>query len=174
MKPRAPLFRPRSFALPSGVLRPLQSGEAAALSARLTVMDPWRTLGFQTDKMALYLNEPDPALHRFAVEIDDALAGVVAVRHPWLRGAFLELLAVLPPFQRRGVGADILHWLETHAFARTANVWVTVSAFNDPARAFYRQHGYAEIAVLPDLVTDGFDEVLLRKTRLARMAPARK
>jgi hypothetical protein len=37
-----------------------------------------------------------------------------------------------------------------------------VSSFNAAARAFYSATGFFEVAVLPDLVARGFDEVLLR------------
>ena len=45
-------------------------------------------------------------------DMDDKIAGVVAIRSPWLRGPYLELLCVLPDFQRQRIGADVLQWME--------------------------------------------------------------
>jgi ribosomal protein S18 acetylase RimI-like enzyme len=55
--------------------------------------------------------------------------------------------------------------LEKTARQRVANryVWIMVSDFNLPARAFYRRQGYEEVAPIPDVVKDGMGEVLIRK-----------
>jgi ribosomal-protein-alanine N-acetyltransferase len=60
--------------------------------------------------------------------------------------AHLSLLAVLPGFQRRGIGRQLLEWLE--ASARTAgifNVQLELRTTNDGARVFYERLGYREI-----------------------------
>ena len=46
------------------------------------------------------------------LEVDGVEAGAVSIRFPWLKGPYLELLALLPPFQRQGIGAGILTWFE--------------------------------------------------------------
>ena len=91
-------------------------------------------------------------------------AGAVSIRFPWLKGPYLELLALLPPFQRQGIGAGILTWFENEASALGArNVWVCASSFNDGALRFYESHGFRPAAMLRGLVADGYDEILLRK-----------
>ena len=93
---------------------------------------------------------------------------MVLVRDPWLKGPYLELLALLPPFQNQGIGSGILAWLEREALVQAArNLWVCASSFNARALRFYERHGFAPAAVLPGLVADGFDEILLRKFPLA-------
>jgi ribosomal-protein-alanine acetyltransferase len=57
--------------------------------------------------------------------------------------AHLNLLAVQPGFQRRGVGRQLLEWLE--ASARTAGIFkvhLELRASNDGARLFYERLGY--------------------------------
>jgi ribosomal protein S18 acetylase RimI-like enzyme len=91
-------------------------------------------------------------------------AGVVSVRDPWLKGPYLELLALLPPFQNRGLGATLIGWLEGEAVANgVRNLWVCASSFNVRALRFYERHGFARASVLPGLVAEGYDEILLRK-----------
>ena len=132
-----------------------------SIAARLTAMDPWQRLGYCAEALTGYLTQESPSLTRWALHDGAALAGVVAVRFPWLRGPYLELLAVFPEAQGRGLGAEALGWLQREA-AREGNLWVMVSAFNGGARRFYRRHHFAEIGRVPDLVRPGHDEVLMR------------
>ena len=57
--------------------------------------------------------------------------------------AHLNLFAVQPGYQRRGVGRQLLEWLE--ASARTAGIFkvnLELRATNDGARLFYEKLGY--------------------------------
>ena len=84
--------------------------------------------------------------------------------HPWLKGPYPELLAMLPPFQGRGVGSEILAWFEQVALTHAArNLWVCASSFNARAIEFYKRQGFRVAATLPGLVVEGCDEILLRK-----------
>jgi ribosomal protein S18 acetylase RimI-like enzyme len=80
-----------------------------------------------------------------------------------LRGAYIELFAVLPAAQGRGVGRAILEFVESSYRGRAANLWLLVSAFNSGARGFYEKHGFRPIGVIEDLVVVGQDEILMRK-----------
>jgi len=145
-----------------GRLAPLDQSAAGLLAERLAAMDPWHRLGYETGRLQRYLSGDSPALARFRIDCDGELAGVVAVRSPWLHGPYLELLAVLPEHQGRGLGGAVLRWVEAQA-GTSRNLWVAVSAFNEAARAFYARHGFVEVGAVPGLVRDGFDEILLRK-----------
>ncbi len=154
-------------------LVPITDGSAETLSRVLVAMDPWRTLGYRSTGLFGYLTRPDPGLYRRAVVVDDALAGVLCVRYPWLHGPFLELLAVLPLFKGRGTGAHLLAWLEDKAQSVAPNLWTTVSSFNTEAQRFYRRHGFEPVARLDGLIQPNFDEILLRKV-LRHSGPASK
>ncbi|MHC1745360.1 MAG: GNAT family N-acetyltransferase [Syntrophobacteraceae bacterium] len=144
-------------------LAPVTSETAGALSISLSQMDPWRTLGYLADGLRRYLLREDPGLARTAVFKAGELAGVVCVRSPWLRGASLELLAVLPECRGEGVGAEIMGWIEDRALPVGPNLWTTVSSFNVEAQRFYERCGFEPVACLTDLIKSGFDELLLRK-----------
>ena len=158
---RALPFTPVAQDLGQCRLEPLNSAEAEIVAVRLPEMDPWLRLGYHIEALRRYLTRESPSLTRWAITRDGAVTGVVAVRFPWLRGPYLELLAVLPEAQGGGLGAAVLGWLQGEA-APEGNLWVMVSAFNEGARRFYRRHGFVEIARVPDLVCPGHDEVLMR------------
>jgi ribosomal-protein-alanine N-acetyltransferase len=60
--------------------------------------------------------------------------------------AHLSLLAVHPGYRRRGIGVQLIEWLESSA--RTAGIFLVrleLRAGNDAARKFYSKLGYREI-----------------------------
>ena len=65
-------------------------------------MPPWSAMPYSAEAMARYLGAAEDGARRYVIEIDGAQAGAMAVRYPWLRGAYLELLAIRPGFQTRG------------------------------------------------------------------------
>lgn len=140
----------------------MEDQNARSISKTLACMDPWLRLGYTERGMFLYLIRPDPSLNRYAVVAPQETAGVVCVRYPWLRGPYIELLAVFPPHQGLGMGREILVWMKKEFCGVSGNIWTTASSFNAPALSFYKNTGFTEIAQLPDLVADGFSEILLQ------------
>src|SRR5262245_21177272 len=157
-------FTAAQYSLVSCTLRAgLNEEEADRLVGVLVTVDPWRTLRYTADALARYLLRPDPALYRYAVMVQNKTSGVVCIRYPWLRGAYLELIGLDASAQGGGVGSDVLRWLEEQTRLVSPNVWILVSSFNRKARAFYERQGYHEIGTIKDLVESGYDELLLRK-----------
>ncbi len=74
-------------------------------------------MAYPAEAMTRFLAASGDGASRYVIEVDGVEAGAVSVRFPWLKGPYLELLAVLPPFQRRGIGAGILAWFEQEASA---------------------------------------------------------
>lgn len=144
-------------------LEPPAAATAAAVAQAMCRIDPWCTLQTPPEQVCAYLLGEDAHCHRRIVRCDGELAGVVAVRSPWLYGPYLNLLAVLPAFQASGIGSALITWTEREAGAAASNLWVCASDFNARAIAFYERHGFARIGLLPDLIAPGFAEVLLRK-----------
>lgn len=137
--------------------------DAATLGQSLAGIDPWLTLGFSSDSLAGYLQRNDPALFRFAVSIDEEIVGAVCVRYPWLRGPYIEFLGIKFDFQGRGLGKEILTWVEEETKSHARNLWIAVSHFNNRAISIYEHLGFTQIGLLDGLVIDGKSEVLLRK-----------
>ena len=157
-------FDAEAHRLPGCVLARLRAPEdARSLAAMLVRLDPWRTLGYTADGLARHFGRDDPGLHRYRIVVDGDTVGVVCVRHPWLRGAYIELIGLGPSGRGKGLGGDIVAWIENETRGRAANLWALVSSFNEPARRFYARQGFVEIAPLEDLVAEGHQEILLRK-----------
>jgi len=155
-------FAPTSHPLSVGLLRPPTLGEARELGNACAAMEPWRTLGYEPAVLGAYLDRPDPSLARYAMLWDGRAAGLIALRWPWLRGPFIEMLAVLPAHQGRGLAKAALSWAMARTASVTTNIWASVSDFHAPARAFWKHQGFEEVAELPGLIGAGA-EILLRK-----------
>jgi ribosomal protein S18 acetylase RimI-like enzyme len=156
-------FPSRRYVLPSCTLERLKRPECVALAATLVTMDPWRTLEYRPEALGAYLSRSDSTFFRFTIRVAGDPAGLVALRYPLLRGIYLELLAVFPPYQGLGLGREIMSFVEAQVRPHTQNFWTAVSAFNHRARLFYQNLGFLEVARLENLIKEGCDELLLRK-----------
>jgi ribosomal-protein-alanine N-acetyltransferase len=125
------------------VVRPMTVDDRAAVVELLTDADPWKCLGYQAKDWDSYFT-PLPQGRE--------LLGVVG----WARG--------------KGLGGQLLAHAEALVFARVKNLFACVSDFNEPARAFYKKHGYQAIGPMPNFLIPGSAEILLRKTS----GPARR
>jgi ribosomal protein S18 acetylase RimI-like enzyme len=132
--------------------------------------DPWKRLGYSASEWERIFHLPFQGREGFVIEAAGTAAGVALLRPRFLLGDYLELLAVSPKEQGRGLGGTLLAHLEDLVFARVRNLFVCVSDFNQDARRFYARHGYQEIGPIPNLLIPGSAEILLRKT----MGPARQ
>jgi GNAT superfamily N-acetyltransferase len=160
----SPAFPAPPIELTSARLVALAPASCPGVAAKIAAIAPWSTMNYPADALARFLAAPDTGVSRYLIEVEGAEAGAISVRFPWLKGPYLELLVLLPPFQRRGLGASLMAWFEREALKLGArNLWVCASSFNDGALRFYGLHGFKPAATLPGLVADGFDEVLLRK-----------
>lgn len=154
-----PFVQLRSCSLISG----FSANEATTLGQSLAGIDPWLTLAFSSDSLAGYLQRNDPSLFRFAVSIDEEIVGAVCVRYPWLRGPYIEFLGIGIDFQGRGLGKEILTWVEEETKPHARNLWIAVSDFNTRAISIYEHLGFRKIGLLDGLVADNGSEILLRK-----------
>lgn len=155
--------QPQSRHAPSFDLCPVNRAMGEALGPAIAAMPPWSTVDYPAANLTAFLINEAPALRRFAAMIGNKPAGVVCVRSPWLRGPYLQLLAVLPPYQTLGIGAALLQWFEEQATSGDRWHWLCCSTFNARALAFYEAHGYETITTLTGLLQDGVDEFLMRK-----------
>jgi GNAT superfamily N-acetyltransferase len=160
----ASAFSASTIRLPRARLVALEPSSCASLAEAIVAIPPWSVVDYPADAMARFLASSGDGAARYLIEADGIAAGAVSVRHPWLKGPYLELLAILPRFQSKGIGASVLAWFEQEGLRLGArNLWVCASSFNSRALEFYARHGFKPAATLPGLVADAYDEILLRK-----------
>jgi ribosomal protein S18 acetylase RimI-like enzyme len=136
---------------------------AETIGAILAAIDPWQRNGRTHAEMAARFRDPDPGVARFAVMRDDAVVGGIIVRFPFLKGAYLETLGLAATARGSGIGRAIIDWMGREIDGRANNLWLCVTEWNTPARAFYTMQGFTEVAPLPGLVVEDQAEILMRK-----------
>ena len=142
----------------------LAAEDGARLGTAFAGIDPWAAYGYPPATLANFLATPEPGAPRLALHLDGVLAGAAVVRSGWLRGPYLQFLAVLPAFQGRGIGGSFVNFMEREArAAQERNLWVAASEINDGATRLYERLGFTRITRLDDLACDGRAEILFRK-----------
>jgi ribosomal-protein-alanine N-acetyltransferase len=90
-----------------------------------------------------------PAVNVLVACIHDSIVGFAIMRYGD-DDAYLDLLAVAPPYRRLGIGRQLLEWLEKCAVvAGIFSVTLEVRAGNEGAQLFYKRMGYRPLAHLP-------------------------
>ncbi len=149
------------------ILAPLSPADGTRLGAVFAAIDPWAAYGYPAATLSAFLANPEPGAQRLALMLGGETAGAAVVRPGWLRGPYLNFLAVVPGAQDRGIGGAFLTWMEREArTSKERNLWVAASEINTGAIRLYERHGFVQTAKLDDLAWDGRAEILMRK-RLA-------
>lgn len=146
------------------VLRAMTPTDVPVLAAAFAEMDPWHRLGLGGAHLARIFASTQSNRFRKTVVIDGETAGVVIAEQPWLFGSYLKFFGIFAEAQGQGAGSVILqHLLEQARTLGVRNYWIMTSAFNAGAIALYERHGFDRVAVLPDLIVAGDDEILFRQ-----------
>lgn len=144
-------------------MAPLSSAEDLETCAALMAgSDPWLRLGLDLPGCRRILAQPER--ESWAAWQHKRLVGFAVLNFKGPFVGYLQLLGVAPQVRGQGIGAALLAHAEHCIFARTANVFVCVSSFNEAAQRFYARQGYTVCGRLADYLVAGHDELLLRKT----------
>jgi ribosomal protein S18 acetylase RimI-like enzyme len=142
-------------------VQPMTPAAADRLGEAIAGIGPWAHYAIAGTALAEGFKSGNAAVYE--IECSGESAGAVVIRPQWLVGPYLQMLAVLPPFQGQGIGSRVVAWFEAEARLKGRHAWLCVSAFNPAAQRLYRAHGFELVAPLADLVRDGDDELLMRK-----------
>ena len=109
----------------------------------------------------------DKSAQIFVAEADNKVVGFLVLQWPgtgWNRVAEIGWIAVLPRYQMKGIGSNLITKMEEYAKNEGfRKVYVEPSVINDAAIRFYVKNGYNYEATRKDWYKDGEDSVILGK-----------
>lgn len=148
-------------------IRPLASSDPEHAEARccaqvMTGTDPWLKYGRTFEQCLAAVQNPDREVY-VALEGETFRGFTVLLMRGALPG-YIGIVAVTAEARGSGVGSALLDHAEALIFERSPNAFLSVSSFNERARALYERRGYVLVGVMPDYFMRGYDEMLMRKS----------
>ena len=143
------------------IIAPAASGDAEWCAALMAASEPWITL--RRDLAGCHHAVVRPGTELFVAREHGERAGFVLLSpYGFASSPYLTSIAVAPESRGRGIGAELLRFVERH-FATRGHLFLLVSSFNDRAQRLYRRHGYERIGELQDYLVAGASEIILHK-----------
>jgi len=124
--------------------------------------EPWMTLRRDYDASLKILT--DPSREVYLGIVGDEIVGFIVLN---MHGAFvgyLQSVCVVPQWRSRGIGSELMDYVEKRILSETPNVFICVSSFNPRVQRLYERRGYMVVGELKDWIIPGHSEILLRKT----------
>lgn len=76
---------------------------------------------------------------------------------------YLHLIAVKEEYRGKGIGRQLLEFIENMLFKTRDKLFLLVGDYNPGAKFFYEKLGYKYIGTIPNLYRKGIDEYLMMK-----------
>jgi ribosomal-protein-alanine N-acetyltransferase len=144
-------------------IKKLENIDEIDICARMMAdLEPWITLRRDYEASVATLSVPTKEV--YLAMIEEQIAGFAILN---MQGGFIgyvQTLCVAPDWRNKGVGSELMSFVERRIFKETPNVFICVSSFNPKALKLYQRLGYEEIGELKDYIITGHSEILLRKT----------
>ncbi len=138
------------------------------ICAGIVGADPlWYRYGISVQKARTWIRRGHRRRERLYVAIANRqVVGLVwfFIRGTFVHSGYIRLIAVAASARRQGVGSALMEFAERHILRAGPNVFLLVSAFNRPAKRFYRKRGYQPVGTLSHYIAPGLTELLYRKT----------
>ena len=133
-----------------------------ACAKLMSSSEPWLTLRRNYEESLK--NIQDPAKEVYIAKTSKDIVGFIVLLMVGPFRGYVQVLCVSPDFRSKGLGAQLLGFVEKRVFTESPNLFLCVSSFNEKAQKFYTRLGYQQIGTIPDFVEVGYSEFLMRKT----------
>jgi ribosomal protein S18 acetylase RimI-like enzyme len=124
--------------------------------------EPWITLRRDYDASLKILIDPSREVH--LAMVGDEIVGFTILN---MQGAFvgyLQSVCVAPQWRGKGIGSELMDYVEKRILSENPNVFICVSSFNERVQKLYERRGYEVVGELKNWIVPGHSEILLRKT----------
>jgi len=124
---------------------------------------------FPKEKMAEAFLREGLSKREIYVALDEKLTCVgyiwFATDSMFYRFPYLKNIAVRENHRGKGIGKKLLSHYEDIAFKSANKIFLTTSDFNARAQKLYKEVGYKQVGIIPDLYKRGISEYLMMKSK---------
>ena len=78
---------------------------------------------------------------------------------------YLHIIAVKDAYRSKGIGKQMLDFLEKELFKNSDKLFLVTADFNPGAIRFYKKNGYKQVGMIPNLYRKGITEYLFMKEK---------
>jgi GNAT superfamily N-acetyltransferase len=139
--------------------------------ARIMVQsEPWRSRGANEESLRRLLEASLGRGDTFVAEEESLPAGLACfIPEPVIaEGGCVRFIVVREDKRRRGIGRQLMGFVERKVFSRSASVFVSIPAGSEAARRFFERLGYEKVGEVPASAGEPPTEWILRKAWKAR------
>lgn len=129
----------------------------------MAATDPWITLGKTFEDCLGSLRGEGKEVYSLIEETGETVGVVVLQMTGTFRG-YLQSICIDARARGKGYGHQAIAFCERRIFSVSPNFFLCVSSFNLQAQKLYFSLGFEQVGLLKNLVAEGYDELLLRKT----------
>ena len=141
----------------------LEGSEEAEICARMMAeSEPWITLKRNYEDSLEIIS--DPSREVYLALGDDEILGFVIIEMEGAFVGYIKSIYTAPKWRGKGIGSQLMSYVESRIFREAPNVFICVSGFNEGARRLYERLGYEVVGELKDYIVAGESEILMRKT----------
>ncbi len=125
--------------------------------------DPWKRFGRDLKDLRGRCRHPEYLLFVGHAE-DSSPLGFVLLHPRGLAGSpYLVSVAVAPEARGRGVGTELIRFVEEYFRPTAHHLFLCVSSFNTEAQRLYARLGFAVAGEFKDYIIEGASEILMHK-----------
>lgn len=147
----------------SVISRTTDPGKIAICADMMSRTDPWARMGLSLD----FCLRAFEGFFRevYILELDHKLEGFVILQVTGSFKGYIQTLCVSESMRNKGLGKKLLEYAEARIHRISPNLFICVSTFNTRALKLYEDFGFSRVGILNNFLKEGFDEILLRKTK---------
>ncbi|MBT3321758.1 MAG: GNAT family N-acetyltransferase, partial [Anaerolineae bacterium] len=138
----------------------LKNSKAIAICAEMMAnSEPWLTLGRDYEASVQTISMPNKEV--YLAYKDNEILGFSVLN---MQGAFIgyiQTLCISPTQRGKGIGSQLLSFVEDRIFRESPNIFMCVSSFNIGAQKLYQKLGYEVVGELKVYVLKAFGHNLM-------------
>ncbi|MBN2542550.1 GNAT family N-acetyltransferase [bacterium] len=144
------------------IIEPSSDAEFEVCARMMSESEPWITLARDYGSCLQTLTHHTKEV--YIGKVESAIVGFVILNMHGAFAGFIQTICVAPEWRNKGIGSQLLDFVEHRILTVMPNVFMCVSSFNPDAKRLYLRRNYEIVGEMKDFIVKGHSEILLRKS----------